>query len=96
MKMRFINGICDDLPVLFAGIIVAGLAGYFAYVGFADEKRWNDFKAEHKCKVAGHERGHVSTGIAPIVGGNGGVGIVVNNTPDKTGWLCDDGIIYWR
>lgn len=66
------------------------------YSSVQEAERWALFKAEHDCKVVGRERGHTSTGVAPIVGGSGGVGVVVVNTPDKTGWLCDDGVTYWR
>lgn len=66
------------------------------YGSIQEAERWALFKEQHECKIVGHERGHTSTGVAPIIGGNGGVGIVVTSTPDKTGWECNNGITYWR
>lgn len=57
-----------------------------------DAQQWAQFKTEHACKIVGQMRGDIS--IAPIVGGNGGVAI--SQSSDKTGWLCDDGVTYWR
>ena len=50
--MRFINGICDDLPVLFAGIIVAGLIGDNIKIGcsliaFSNTKNMPDLHIQY-------------------------------------------------
>lgn len=77
--------------VLGVVLIVALIFG-----SYADQKEWEAFKSAHACEVVGKERGTVSTGVAPVIGGSGGVGVVMMSSPDKTGWLCDDGITYWR
>lgn len=66
--------------------------------GVQEEKRWNAFQKEHKCKVVGRMSGGVLTGVGTGIGSNGQVGTIVTTTvePDKTGWLCDDGVTYWR
>lgn len=62
----------------------------------ADANQWDEFKTKHNCKIVGKMRGDVTTTVAPIIGGNGGVAIGTSVTADKTGWLCDDGVTYWR
>jgi hypothetical protein len=61
-----------------------------------DSRQWALFKADHNCKVVGKMAGSVVTTVGPTFGGTGGVAVGVGSTPDKTGWLCDDGITYWR
>jgi hypothetical protein len=64
------------------------------WAAISDIREWNAFKFDHNCKVVGKMRGDVVTTIAPTTGG--GVAIGVASIPAKTGWLCDDGITYWR
>lgn len=79
-------------------LFIIALIPIAIYGSIKEAEQWEAFRVEHNCKIVGKERGHTSTGIAPIVGrsGNGGVGIVITTEPDKTGWACDDGITYWR
>lgn len=42
-----------------------------------EEKEWQSFLVQHKCKKVGHMRGDV-------------------RTPDKNGYVCDDGMTYGR
>lgn len=71
---------------------------FFTLVGFAlifwaessVENDWNAFVTEHNCK------------ITQVMEGHSGIGYSFSGKPvyipesDKTGWLCDDGITYWR
>jgi hypothetical protein len=59
----------------------------------AENKRWHVYAAAH-CKVVGRMDGDVGTGITST--GNGQVGFAVVTTPDKIGYLCDDGMTYWK
>ena len=66
-------------------IVIAIVTG-----GINDSKEWQIFVTEHNCKVVSKEVGksvvttnyNGSTGTAYIAG--------------KTGWLCDDGVTYYR
>lgn len=58
----------------------------------ADQKQWDAFAATHACKVVGRMSGDVL--VSPVFSDKGGV--AVTSTPDKTGWLCNDGVTYWR
>lgn len=64
------------------------------YLGSKAEHEWQEFKATHECKIVGQKEGQTSTGFAATASGNGA--IVTTTTPGQTGWLCSDGITYWR
>ena len=70
-------------------ILIAGLYG-----SVEESKEWKKFQVDHKCEVVSKEKG--SVGVGNSVSPSGGVGIVTISTPNKTGWLCDDGVTYYR
>lgn len=51
---------------------------------------WSHFKVDHQCKVVARKRGESFT----VVGSDGNVGF--GSTSGQTGWLCDDGVTYFR
>ena len=51
---------------------------------------WDIYKVEHHCKVTQKKDGDSGVGITT----NGSV--VMTSTSSQTGWLCDDGITYWK
>lgn len=63
-----------------------------------DRENWQRFVEDHHCKITAHMSGDVSTGFGAGVSANGkfGTGLVTVTTPDKTAFLCDDGITYLR
>ena len=63
-----------------------------------EQRRWTEFKVTHNCKVVGKMRGSTNAGVGVGLTGSGNIGTVVTTTssPSMTGWLCDDGITYWR
>jgi hypothetical protein len=73
--------------------IVACIVGLgFAMV--ASEKDWQQFAETHECKKVAHIKGDVFNTFGTDSKGNMTVGI--GSTPDKTGWLCNDGVTYYR
>jgi len=72
------------------GIVIALGAILFGWLCYEDSKHWDAFNAEHHCKVVGRHSGDVAT----IITSDGKVGTAT--TSSKTGWLCDDGVTYWR
>ena len=63
-----------------------------------EQKQWEVFSATHECKVVGQMSGSTQMGTGFGVTANGQVGTVVTTTsiPSKTGYLCNDGVTYWR
>lgn len=73
--------------------LVLPVAVWMAVLG---ERDWERFKIDHHCQVVGKMSGSVVTTVGPTFGGQGGIAVGVGSTPDRTGWLCDDGVTYWR
>jgi len=55
-----------------------------------EEKAWQSFKRLHVCKLTESMPETTSTGVT--VKGD----VLFSTTPPKQGWLCDDGVTYWR
>jgi hypothetical protein len=88
MRVEYwIGGLVVLLVVL---LVLAGVAGV------QEQKQWDAFAKAHNCKVVAKREGSTSTGVAPIIGGNGGVAVTTSSTPGQTAYLCDDGVTYWR
>lgn len=94
-----IRDMLEDWPgrvVLLSFILLIALIPIMVWATIADQQEWNAFKSAHACKIVGKMRGDVTTTVAPIIGGNGGIAVGTSVSPDKTGWQCDDGVTYWR
>lgn len=76
------------------GTMLVVLLGGALWAGHVDAKRWAKFSAEHDCRVVGKMNGTVGVGTAVKPGG--GVATVTTYEPGKTGYLCNDGVTYWR
>lgn len=57
---------------------------------YIEQKEWDQFVIDRNCKVVSRDTGSVSF----VSGGNNGGGTIYQ--PGKTGWLCDDGVTYFR
>ena len=77
----------DLVIVSVVGALVVIVAIYAILTG---AREWEEFKAAHNCKIVSKEDGHTSLGFSSS--GNS----VVMGTPGKTGWLCDDGVTYFK
>lgn len=88
-----------------AGKLIVGLMVFLILLipisiaaGIKEQKEWDQFAVAHNCKKVGHIKGHASIGSGVGVTANGSVGTVMTTTttPDKNGFVCDDGVTYWR
>lgn len=95
-KIYYLRYLEDYALPLSIGVAILLLLLGAAYLDKQEEKQWANFSKTHDCKIVGKKAGSLQIGVAPIMGGSGGVGIVVTPTSDQTGWLCNDGITYWR
>ena len=82
-------------------LLLAAMFALFAVmfmVAKAEQERWDKFSISHNCRVVQKVIGSTHTGYGVGVTTNGKVGAVITttSTPAKTGWLCDDGVTYWR
>ncbi|EPI4835756.1 hypothetical protein ACS5OB_004698 [Klebsiella quasipneumoniae] len=57
------------------------------------EQEWRDWATEH-CKVIEKREGATTTGVGVSLKGQAGV--FIGGEPDQTGYLCDDGVTYWK
>lgn len=60
---------------------------------YQKEQEWRDWATEH-CKVIEKREGTTTTGVGVSLKGQAGV--FIGGEPDQTGYLCDDGITYWK
>lgn len=84
--------------VLIAALILISFIPLSIYATIEESKRWQSFKVANNCKIVAREKGHTSTGIGfgMMINGQMGTVVTTSSTPSKTGWICDDGITYWR
>jgi hypothetical protein len=64
------------------------------WAAIEDERKWDSFKDENHCKQVAHIKGDVFNTFGTDMKGNMTIG--VGSTPAKNGWLCDDGMTYYR
>jgi len=85
------GGIVMLVLLVGAGI---GLIWLVLAAASAELEEWNQFKIDQNCVKVSYEKSHSSTGYGMMT--NGKMGMVVTTTPSKTGWSCDDGVVYFR
>jgi hypothetical protein len=78
------------------GLVVLCVAAVplMVWLGLREAEQWKAFAAAHECKVVGRMSGDVLTGFGGSAGGQAVV--TTSTTPSKTGYLCNDGVTYWR
>lgn len=64
------------------------------FVAEHEARAWQQFSAEQHCRVVGKMAGDMVVGTGLTA--NGQVTTTVGFTGDKTGYICDDGVTYWR
>lgn len=75
-------------------LLVTAIVGGLGHLIAESEREWSQFATEHKCKVVSKISGSVFNTFSVDSKGQPVVG--VGSTPDKTGYLCDDGVTYYR
>lgn len=68
------------------------------WASIEEHKAWDKFKETHSCKLISISQGYTATGTGVGLMANGQVGTVItsNFVVGQEGWLCDDGITYFR
>lgn len=82
-----------DKQIAALTVIVLGGTAFLIYAAIAENRQWKAFAEAHNCKLVSVDHGDV---IPTMVVANGQVITGVSSTSTKKGWLCDDGITYYR
>ena len=79
-------------------LLVIALIAFTVWAAIVDAENWAEFSQEQDCKKVSHVTGNtnIGYGYGVTTSGNVGMGTIVTRTPSKTGWLCDDGVTYYR
>lgn len=79
------------MKLTFLMVAVIGLLiGFAIKSSLAERSAWEEFASKHNCRVVGNQKGAAQMGISS----SGSVVTVFE--ADKVGFLCDDGVTYWR
>jgi hypothetical protein len=79
------RGLFVLIPIVLVLLVIAGIH---------EQREWNAFKISHKCKVVAHVDGDTFNTYG--IGGDGKMTVGIGSTSAKDGWLCDDGITYYK
>jgi hypothetical protein len=71
-----------------------GLVALLVYAEAQERQQWEAFRVAHACRIVAKVRGHSD----PVYGfdAKGNTTFSTVTTSDQTGWLCDDGVTYYR
>lgn len=75
-----------------SAILLVTIASVIGVV--VEQRRWEQFKTDHNCKLVGVVESDAMPGYG--LTSDGKIAFTISQTPKKEGWLCDDGITYWR
>lgn len=75
-------------------VMIIALLAWAIHSDREKEREWERFAANHQCREVAKISGEMFNTLSFDAKGNTVVGIGV--TSDKTGWLCNDGVTYYR
>ena len=70
------------------------LIGGAVWAVIEEGEKWDTFKIEHRCKVVSKTSSSVANTYGTGSKGEFTTGVIVIH--GKTGWLCDNGVTYYR
>jgi hypothetical protein len=99
-KRPFIQGLDQHIDwntVAIALVLIVFLGGGL-WAAIENEKNWQQFAEDNNCRVVEKIRGATGTGfVSGYTGSSGSAGGIVTTTePDRTVYICDDGVRYTR
>ena len=77
-------------PIYLIILITVIMTFSFLYLMNKEKEEWNKFVITNECKVIGVIKGN----MIPVSNLNGSINFVIE--PDKTSYLCNNGITYTR
>lgn len=97
MIRAFYDWWADYWPPVALVVVLAALLTVAVWSEMESARQWEDFKQAHDCRLVGHMEGRAVPGVGVGMADKGAT--VVSTTtfePDREGWLCSDGVTYWR
>jgi hypothetical protein len=77
-----------------AGIVCITLSVILVFLSVENDNKWIAFRNSHECHPVAHIDGSTFNTFGTDSKGNMTVGI--GSTSAKTGWLCNDGMTYYK
>lgn len=75
-------------------VVVSGLIAFAVFADIQDQHHWDAFSAQHHCRMVAHISG--SSALTTGISSSGKLVTGSTYIPGKDGFLCDDGITYYR
>lgn len=98
LLMSVFEFVCDWLVEFWIpSLLVTGLIASVVLsvqIIIEDNRAWEQFALENNCKVVSHTEGETFTTFGVSKSGN--TVVSTGFTEAKEGWLCDDGVTYYR
>lgn len=82
----------DWLTILISLSVLLICASFWGVV--KEHRQWNEFSRTHDCKMVSKESNTIVSTAG--LGTNGGMVFGTSVVPGKTGWHCNDDVIYYR
>jgi hypothetical protein len=86
--------VSENGAVLLGGGAVVALLVLMGWLMVQESREWDAFASAHDCKRVAYISGEMMPTYG--VGSNGQMVFGVTSSSGKTGWLCNDGITYYR
>lgn len=83
----------EHITHIIVGVVVLLIAVVGALI-YKDALDWQHYAAEHNCRKSGYSQ--TPPTVAPIIGTNGGVSVIVNPGTYHDRYVCDGNIEVWR
>lgn len=94
MSARAERGYIEVVLIVILLALCIGFIVIMAIGSVEEQRQWEVFAVAKHCKVVGDIAPSVGTGVG--ITSNGKSGVVTTFDPGKTGYICDDGVTYWR
>lgn len=74
--------------------VIVGLLALLMYKIYESHEPWEAFMNDHNCKIVSKSKSKIGVGYGYSASGK--AGIVMMPEGGETGYLCDDGVVYYR
>ena len=75
-------------------IIMIAFIAFVVWAANEDDNKWQTFKAAHNCKIVSQSSGDTFNTYG--INSDGSILLGAGSSSPKTGYLCNDGVTYYR